>query len=41
MRKDSIKDLVKTQAIYEKGAKAVKKAGGLKAVRKKLIKKVK
>jgi hypothetical protein len=38
MKKNSIADMAKTQKIYEKGAAAVKKAGGIKQVRKKLAK---
>lgn len=36
MKKNSIKDMVKTQKTYEKGVAAIKKAGGIKQVRKKL-----
>lgn len=41
MKKNSLKDMAKTQATYEKGAAKVKKAGGASAVRKMLVKKKK
>ena len=41
MTKNAIKDLVRTQVTYTKGLKAVNKAGGIKAARKKLAKKTK
>jgi hypothetical protein len=39
MRKDTIKDLVRTKITYDKGAKAIKKVGGADKARKLLEKK--
>ncbi len=36
MQKNSIKELVRTKVAYAKGSKAIKKAGGVAAARKKL-----